>query len=1142
MFVHLHVHTEYSLLDGTARIKEVVEKASSQGMPAVAITDHGNMYGVIDFYKEAQKKGIKPIIGCEVYVASGSRFQKEAGRGDVMYHLVLLAKNKVGYRNLSKLVSSAYIEGFYYKPRVDKELLSSHSEGLIALSACKGGEIAQLLLNERDLEAEDVALWYSRIFQDGFYLELQDHGLEDQKFINKKLLSLAEKTGLPLIATNDVHYLEKDDAEAHDLLLCIQTGKNVDEPNRLKFESSEFYFKTEEEMRETFDGFPEEAFSNTLKIAEEIDLEIRFDQTLLPPYELPEGYDSAEEYLRDLCYGGVKEKYSELTDEVVQRLEHELNIINQMGYDSYFLIVWDFVRFAREKGIPVGPGRGSAAGSIVAYALSITNVDPLRYGLLFERFLNPERVNMPDIDIDFCYERRDEVIQYVVDNYGEDKVAQIITFGTMAARLAVRDVARALNFTYSEADRVAKMIPFEPGMTIEKAMESNQELKELYHSEERYKFLLDTSRKVEGLPRHSSTHAAGVVISSDPLVEHVPIQRATDGSVVTQFSMNILEELGLLKMDFLGLRTLTIMGEALEQVNKRWELEKPLTIEGIPLDDPKTFELLSQGETAGVFQLESSGMRSVLRDLKPSRFEDIIAVVALYRPGPMEQIPTFIESKHGRKPIEYPHQDLERVLQETYGIMVYQEQIMEVASKMAGFSLGQADLLRRAIGKKKKEILDEQREIFIKGVEEKGYDRKLGEELYELILKFASYGFNKSHAAAYALIAYQTAYLKANYPVEFMAALLTGIMTNTDKVALYIADSRRFGIEVLPPDVNESEVTFTVVGENRIRFGLAAVKNVGRAAIEAIISTRKEEGRFKGLFDFCSKVDLRVCNRKVIESLIKCGAFDSLGGRRAQYLNILDKALAYGHQIQKDKLNGQISMFSYLSESTGNEGVEEDELPPLGEFSTKEKLAMEKEMVGVYISGHPLDQYRFILENLQGITPVAELPEAGEKRLVSVVGIITSMRTIYTKKGRPMAFLKMEDLTGEVEVIVFSDLYEQHQQYLEEDKALLIRGQVDIKEEEDVKIQCREFTFLPAQPKQLFIKVENDKTVQEMLKLKDLLSSHAGGIPVYLYFAQKGKLILTGQEYWVKEEKEVFSRIENLMGKECLELQELPGA
>jgi DNA polymerase-3 subunit alpha len=1141
LFVHLHVHTEYSLLDGAARIDKVVEKAHKLGMPAVAITDHGNLYGVIDFYKAARQKGIKPIIGCEVYVAPRGRWQKEPGRDDTRFHLVLLAKNMQGYLNLMQLVTAGYLEGFYYKPRVDREILEKYKEGLIALSACQAGEIPRLLLAGEEEKAWQTACWYRDTFgPDNFYLELQEHGLPEQKGLNRKLLELGGETGIPLVVSNDVHYLEQEDARAHDVLLCIQTGKSVEDENRLKFEGNEFYFKDEEEMRAVFSDFPAEVFENTVKIADRIELEFSFGQMHLPPYAIPSSYENAGEYLKALCEQGLKEKFPCVTPEIEERLDYELRIINQMGYAGYFLIVWDFVRFAHEHGILVGPGRGSAAGSLVAYTLSITNINPLRYGLLFERFLNPERVSMPDIDIDFCYERRDEVIRYVVEKYGEDRVAQIATFGTMAARLAVRDVGRALNISYGETDRLAKMIPFEAGMTIDKALEMNKDLLELYRSEPRYRLLLDTSRALEGLPRHASTHAAGVVIAGRPLVEHVPLQKVADNVVVTQFPMNTLEELGLLKMDFLGLRTLTIMGETIRQINARRNEGEKITLETIPLDDALTYKLLSQGETAGVFQLESSGMRSALRDLKPSKFEDIIAVVALYRPGPMEQIPVFVESKHGLRPIKYLHPDLEPILKETYGVIVYQEQIMEIAAKMAGFTLGQADLLRRAIGKKKREILDEQRVIFIQGLEKKDYTKKLGEELYDLIVKFASYGFNKSHAAAYALIAYQTAYLKANHPLEFMAALLTGVMSSSEKIALYIADCRRQGIEILPPDVNESDVNFTAVGHNRIRFGLAAVKNVGKGAIETIMETRQKEGKFDGLYDFCCKVDLRTCNRKVLESLIKSGAFDSLGGKRAQYLNILEKALAYGQQAQKDRLNGQISMFAYLSAGQSSTQAPQDDLPDLAEFSPREKLALEKEMVGLYISGHPLDQYCSILENLRGIVPIGALTEVGDRRNVSIVGMISSQRVIYTKKGRPMSFLQVEDLTGEVEVVVFSDLFEKYQEDLQEDRVVLLQGQTDYKEEGEVKIICREATFFPAEPRQLFIRIDAERPLAEMVALKDILTSYHGGNPVYLYFEKYARLLLTGQECWVKgDEEQLYRRVEELLGPGCLKIQQL---
>jgi len=976
-FVHLHCHSEYSLLDGAARVKKLVERAAELKMPAIAITDHGTMFGVMDFYRTALKAGIKPLLGCEVYVAPRSRLQKEARKDDSQYHLVLLAENNTGYRNLMRLVSAGYLEGFYYKPRVDRELLEEYSEGLIALSACLAGEVPTLILSGQVEKAYAAARYYRDLFGSGnFFLELHDHGLPEQKIVNKVLVELAKAEGIPLVASNDVHYLSRSDAEVHDVLICIQTGKTVDETDRMKFDSQEFYLKTAQEMAACFPEYPE-AISNSLLIAERCNVERDFTQRHLPEYNLPEGVD-VDIYLRERCYDGVRKRYPLVTPEIEERLEYELRVIQQMDYSNYFLIVWDLIEYAKREKVIVGPGRGSAAGSLVAYCLGITNIEPLQYGLLFERFLNPERISMPDIDIDFCDDKRDRIINYVCEKYGQERVAQIITFGTMAARAAVRDVGRALAIPYAEVDKIAKLIPTELKMTIAKALEQSKDLQSLY-KEEHYRHLLDTSMAVEGMPRHASTHAAGVVIAKEPLVNHVPLYKTSDSSVVTQFPMGMLEDLGLLKMDFLGLKTLSIIGEALENIEKRQKIL--VDIETIPLKDSATFNLLSQGETTGVFQLESSGMRSVLRELMPNKLEDIIAVVALYRPGPMDQIPLFVQSKHGRKEIKYAHPVLEPILNETYGVIVYQEQIMEIAARMAGFSLGQADLLRRAIGKKKKEILDQQQQQFVDGCLKNGYTKDLAIEIYNLILKFASYGFNKSHAAAYALIAYQTAYLKANFPVEYMAALMTVYYGNSDKVALYIADCRRMGIEVLPPDINESETHFTVVNENRIRFGLAAVKNVGLGAIESIVKARREKP-FISLRDFASLVDLRSCNRKVAESLIKCGAFDSLGGHRAQYLAALDDVLAHGQAVQRERENGQISMFSLMEDSVQQELLT-DNLPVVEPFSDKERLSLEKEMLGLYISGHPLEPFRPFLENMPQLTNCAELADVGDNRLLS---------------------------------------------------------------------------------------------------------------------------------------------------------------
>ena len=1132
-FVHLHVHTEYSLLDGAARIKALVRQAKELGMEALAITDHGVMYGVIDFYQEALGAGLKPVIGCEAYVAPRSRHQKEPRLDDFQYHLVLLAENQEGYRNLMRLVSAGFLEGFYYKPRMDRSLLEAHREGLIALSGCLAGEIPSLLLQGKAGEARAAARYYRELFgPENFYIELQDQRLPEQASLNEALIRLAREEKIPLVATNDVHYLRREDAEIHDVLLCIQTGKTIHDPNRLRFESQEFYLKSPAEMAELFAHCPD-ALENTLRIAERCRVEFDFDGYHLPEYDLPSG-ETADETLRRLCYRGLEERYPEVTPQLQERLDYELGVIKQMGYSSYFLIVADFINFARSQGILVGPGRGSAAGSLVAYCLKITSIDPIRYGLLFERFLNPERISMPDIDIDFADDRRDEVLQYVVEKYGADRVAQIITFGTMAARAAVRDVGRVLAFPYGEVDRVAKLIPFEPGMTIQKALEQIKELKDLYR-DQRYKQLLDGSMALEGMPRHASTHAAGVVISPTPLVNHVPLQKTPDGITVTQFPMGTLEKLGLLKMDFLGLKTLTIIGEALENIYKR--TGKRLVIDEIPLDDPKTFELLSQGETSGIFQLESAGMRGVLRDLQPNKFEDIIAVVALYRPGPMEQIPVFVNSKHGREPINYLHPVLEPILEETYGVIVYQEQIIEIAARMAGFTLGQADLLRRAIGKKKKEILDQQREVFINGCRNKGFSKELARDIYDLILKFASYGFNKSHAAAYAMIAYQTAYLKANYPVEFMAALLTGYHANSDKVALYIADCRRQNIQVLPPDINESETNFTVVGENRIRFGLAAVKNVGLGAIESILEVRRERP-FISLLDFATRVDSRLCNRKVVESLIKCGAFDSLCGSRAACLAGLDEVMARGQTAQRERENGQLSMFSLMDRESRVEQLV-DRLPDIPEFSYKERLALEKEMLGMYITGHPLEQYRPLLERMKRLTRCAELGELGDGKPVTVGGIVAAMRTIYTKKGLPMAFLTLEDLTGSVEVIVFSDLYQRRSELIQEDNLLIIKGKTDLKEEENAKIIAEAISALPREPKQMYLKVRAGQPMESLLDLKRVLQEHRGGMPVYLYFENKKKMILLSEDYWVEDNPALQEKLLKLLGPGTVKCQEL---
>jgi DNA polymerase-3 subunit alpha len=1130
-FVHLHVHTEYSLLDGASRVKKAVARAAELDMPALAITDHGVMYGVVDFYKAAKKSGIKPVIGCEVYVSPRGRFDREPRKDSKQHHLVLLARDQEGYKNLMELVSRGYSEGFYYKPRVDHELLSKYNKGLIALSACIAGEIPMALLENRDEDAMRLVSFYRETFgSENFFLELQDHGIPEQKAVNPRLIQLARDTGTPLVVTNDMHYINREDAHPHDVLLCIQTGKTMDDEKRMRFSTQEFYLKTGEEMGALFPDQPE-VVENTVQIAEMCNVDFDFSKTYLPGYEIPKPHDD-NSYLREICLQGATARYGDvLTREVADRLDYELGVIAQMGYASYFLIVWDFIKYAHENDILVGPGRGSAAGSLVAYCLEITNIDPLKYGLLFERFLNPERVTMPDIDIDFCYENRERVIEYVVNKYGAESVAQIITFGTMAAKAAVRDVGRVLNHPYSEVDRISKLIPLEINISISDALKKTPELKALYDKDEKVRQLIDLSMAVEGLPRHASTHAAGVVISSEPLVNYVPLQKSGEDGMVTQFPMGTLEELGLLKMDFLGLRTLTIMGEAVRLIKDSVGID--IVLADLPLDDEKTYHLLSQGDTSAIFQLESSGMRSVLRDLKPNVFEDIIAVVALYRPGPMEQIPNFIANKHDNSKIHYLHADLEPILKETYGIMVYQEQIMQVASAMAGFSLGEADLLRRAIGKKKLEILNQQREVFVKGCLDKGHPKKTADELYDLIVKFASYGFNKSHAAAYALIAYQTAYLKANFPTQFMAAQLTGVMGTTDKVAGYIADCKKMGIDVLPPDVNISEKNFAVTGDNVIRYGLSAVKNVGLGAIETTLDARSKGKEFNSLRDYCARVDLRNCNKKVMESLIKSGAFDFLGANRNQLLAVLDETVSAAQTIHKERLNGQMCMFELVEEEKEEDSqwvVSKDDFPDLPEPLPRERLTMEKEALGLYISGHPLEEFREVLSLYPDLSDAASLATAPDQKNVIMAGMVSAVKHIVTKTGKPMAFFTLEDLIGGLEVVVFSALHEKVKPFLESDTVVIVHGKTDHKEGDDTKIIAENILPLPREAKEVVIRCEDSGSIGQLLSLKQMLTGQRGIMPVYIDFPNSGKKVLLAQDYWLCDETTQIQEIEMLFG------------
>ena len=1101
-FVHLHVHTNYSLLDGACEIDRLARRLSELGMKSCAITDHGAMYGVIDFYKKMLAYGIKPIIGAEVYMAERIMQDKEPGVDDEQYHLVLLAKDIQGYKNLMKLVSLGFTEGFYYKPRIDMDILAKYSEGLIALSGCLAGRIPSLLLKGNFDEAKNIALQLNSIFgQDNFFIEVQDHGLLDQRRIINDLIRLSQETGIPLVATNDVHYIQKEDALAQDVLMCIQTGKTLDEENRMKFESSEFYLKSPEEMASLFSYIPE-ALENTIRIAESCNVTLDFGTIHLPSFRVPEGL-TEDEYLNRLCYKGARERYPEITGEIKQRLDYELETIKKMGYSSYFLIVWDFINFARQNGIMVGPGRGSAAGSLVAYCLYITNIDPLKYNLLFERFLNPERISMPDIDVDFCYERRQEVIDYVVRKYGQDRVAQIVTFGTMAARAAIRDVGRVMGYPYGEVDRIAKMIPAELGITIENALTLNPELKKLYEENERIRRLIDIAKDLEGFPRHASTHAAGVVISKDPIVEHVPLHKLGDSNVTTQYTMTALEELGLLKMDFLGLRTLTVIRDAINIIRRTKNVE--INLDKLPLDDKKVYEMLSQGNTAGVFQLESTGMRNLLKELRPETFQDVAAIIGLYRPGPLGSgaAEDFIKSKNGLKPIKYLHPKLEPILSETYGIILYQEQAMKIAQELAGFSLAQADILRKAMGKKQQDVMAAQRESFVNGCVKNGIDKVTAEKIFDEISYFAGYGFNKAHTAAYAVIAYQTAYLKAHFPVEYMAALLTSVIDNSDKVAHYINECRHLGIKVLPPDINESYESFTVVSD-KIRFGLTAVKNVGHNVARAIIMARKSEGKFTSFTDFVEKVSGDL-NKKALESLIKSGAFASIGAKRSQLLAIYEDTLTRIQKEQRQGMKNQISLFQILDD-TASYG---ESLPDVPEFPSAELLAMEKDMLGIYLSGHPLSEFeRELSENVTFYLGDKNNDNI-DKKEVLVGGIITGIQTKATRNESIMAFINIEDLTGSMEAIVFPTVFEKYKSLLHPDSKVYIKGRIDSKEDEAPKLLVEEIRPLGKRESEgtVVFTVSNGDQL-DMNALKDFISNHMGNDRVVIYIKETAKSYL----------------------------------
>ncbi|SDE16531.1 DNA polymerase III subunit alpha [Sporomusa acidovorans] len=1124
MFVHLHNHTEYSLLDGAGRITDLVRRAKELEMPAVAVTDHGTMYGIIEFYKEANKQGIKPIIGCEVYVAPRSRFDKAAGEGESYYHLVLLAANEQGYRNLIELVSRGFSEGFYYKPRIDKEILRSYAEGIIGLSACIAGEIPAAILRGDIDGAERLASEYREIFgADNFYIELQDHGMPEEKQANRQLVKIAQKLGLGLVATNDAHYIERRDAECHDVLLCIQTGKTVDDPGRMKFPSDDFYLKSSAEMAELFAEYPE-ALANTCKIAERCNVTFDFGKIYLPDFPTPDGISDFE-YLTRLCQDALPKRYPATTPAVTERLNYELDVIKKMGYPSYFLIVWDFVNYSRRQSIPVGPGRGSAAGSIVAYLLGITSIDPLKYGLLFERFLNPERVSMPDIDIDFCYERRSKIIEYVVERYGSDRVAQIITFGTMAARAAIRDVGRALNLPYGEVDRIAKLVPAELGITLHKALAANQELKGLYDTDDTVKKLIDLAMAVEGLPRHASTHAAGVVIAQEPLTHFVPLQLSSEGFLTTQYDKDRIEEIGLLKMDLLGLRTLTVIGDAIALIKENRGEE--LDIEHIPLDDSKTCAMLSVGDTSGVFQMESSGMTNLVKDLRPERFDDLIPLVALYRPGPLGSgmVSDFIAGRHGKKQVTYLHPLLEPILKDTFGVILYQEQVMQIASVLAGFTLGQADLLRRAMGKKKHAVLAAQRENFLKGAAERGIDAKLAQDVFELMTHFADYGFNKSHSAAYALVAYQTAYLKAHYPQEFYAALLTSVMGANDKVGYYIEECRRRGIDVLPPDINASGKAFSV-DHGAIRFGLAGVKNAGDNALESIIAARKKGGIFTSLVDFCARVDMRLVNKRVIESLIKCGAFDSLKARRSQLLEVLEQAVEVAACRQKDAASGQLGLFGEDTLECVNDVV----LPDIPELPQEQLLALEKEITGFYVTGHPLDQYRSKLATLPELAKLTE-GQYSDGQPIRVGGLIANAKRINTKNGSMMCFVTLEDFSGQVEVVVFPRTFEKTGRLLAPDLPVMVYGRLNI-HEEGAKIMAEEIVPLGSAGAEVRITLRKDQETSVVLNgLKELLNKYTGSSAVYLHLIDSRRVIKTERDFWIEPSPAALAAIETLLGK-----------
>ena len=1139
-FVHLHVHSEYSLLDGACRIERLVEKVKALGQPAVAITDHGVMYGAIEFYHAAKKAGVKPIIGCEVYVAPRTRFDKQHRVDSSPYHMVLLCENEEGYQNLIKLVSAAYIEGFYNKPRVDNELLRQHHRGLICLSACLAGRIPRMLSAGDYAAAEQAVREYVDIFgKDNFFIELQNHGIEEQKRILPQLIKLARENEVGLVATNDAHYINRKDSSNQSILVCIQTGRTVNDPSDLEFQTDQFYIKSLEEMRQAIPDV-DEAFENTVRIAERCNLEFEFGKTKLPYFAAPNGEDNLA-YFRRMSYEGMHRLYGEdPAPSVIERLEYELGVIAQMGYVDYYLIVHDFIAYAKSRGIPVGPGRGSGAGSLAAYCIGITGIDPIRYNLLFERFLNPERVSMPDFDIDFCYVRRQEVIDYVVQKYGSDHVAQIITFGTMAARAAVRDVGRALALGYQNVDAVAKMIPNELGMTIDKALSAVPELKKSYESDENIRQLIDVSRALEGMPRHASTHAAGVVITREPADTYVPLQK-NDDAIVTQYPMTTLEELGLLKMDFLGLRNLTVIHDAEEMIRRT---VPGFDMESIPMDDAATFKMLGEGHAFGVFQFESAGMRNVITQLGPESIEDLIAVISLYRPGPMESIPRYIRNRHNPRLVTYKTPELRPILEVTYGCIVYQEQVMQICRQLAGYSYGRADLVRRAMAKKKHDVMEKERESFLDGAEQNGIDRKIANEIFDEMSSFASYAFNKSHAAAYAVLAYRTAYLKCHYPREYMAALLTSVLDNTAKLTEYIGECRRLGIEVLPPSVFESQAGFSVSG-TKIRFGLAAIKNIGDVVIRHLIQER-ERRPFSDLVDFCTRMRQGELNKRVMEGLIKSGALDEFGFHRRQLLLGYEALLESVNRENRQNLSGQINLFD-LSEEPVSVGKI---LPEVDEFDLFQILQQEKESTGVYLTGHPLSRYQNFIKRRK-LPEISFFSDEEEHHLdnqgVTLVALVAAKKLKITKQNETMAFITLEDMTGSMEMLVFPKVLALYSSLLREGEAVVVTGRLSTREDEEPKVICEKVT----RPEELFSPEEaagrsasGKRTGLFLLcpgmeepatvKARELLAAFPGKTPVYFRFRDSGKMLLAPKELWADVSEPVLRKLRSVLGEDCV--------